>query len=124
MAAATRRISHGPPAPTIGLPGDFERKFGELATVFNNGRVEFMGLLFGSSRGGVFDVTDLLVPNHFSSSANCEMLDSEGQNVRVSTYAARNQVDQIGWVHTHHIHPNLPSETDVSNHVQSFCLGA
>ena len=82
--------------------------------------MEFTGLLYGRQGRERFEVHHFLVPNRYSSPNNCEVADSEEWNARVLNFQIENGVNQAGWADTHHLHPNVPSATDVTRRVSPF----
>ncbi len=93
------------------IPDSFVQKFIEVSESNSAINIETLGLIGGKDLGHCFMVSHLVIPSQIATHETCEQLGHE----LVSETFLKENIIQLGWIHTHPSFDVFPSSVDMHN---------
>jgi STAM-binding protein len=106
-------LENGDPIRSVFIPKGLREGFLEIAADNTRRKLEMCGILLGTVVNNALFIRCLLIPEQICTSDTCETINED----KVFDYSMKEELIQIGWIHTHPVQTCFMSSRDL--HTQS-----
>lgn len=106
-------LENGDPIRSVFIPKGLREGFLEIAADNTRRKLEMCGILLGTVVNNALFIRCLLIPDQICTSDTCETINED----KVFDYTMKEELIQIGWIHTHPVQTCFMSSRDL--HTQS-----